>query len=346
MMSAKATANRTSSREVSEHHYQQHSSPSFRRPSSNQEDRPATQLDRHGRPFGARALVIPPRGQPLRNKVTPHLPHTEGPNGDHISQHSRHDQHYRAAEQHPGEQRHSRENPPRHDSRLQWRVRHLDTSSLPSNADLPPPPLQDEEHPPWNETLRPSQAQRVPSPARHPIVQATSRPVNIPRRTPARRRPGSSPRFFAGAGSTHRLISRSQAQSNRQGFPFASPIQPRAPTRHTFEYWQRDKFWDLVSRFLILCLEMLETSALGLGQDLGLLLVLEGAMTNSTYVSQFVVISNKLNGKKYCFESSRRICFEKMLVRMTVWSSKKLFLSRKEILSKNESSGVCAVSRG
>ncbi|KAF3598368.1 hypothetical protein F2Q69_00034479 [Brassica cretica] len=34
------------------------------------------------------------------------------------------------------------------------------------------------------------------------------------------------------------------------------------------EYWQRDKFWDLVSRFLILCLEMLETSALGLGQDL------------------------------------------------------------------------------
>lgn len=78
----------------------------------------------------------------------------------------------------------------------------------------------------------PSQAQRVPSPARHPIVQATSRPVNIPRRTPARRRPGSSPRFFVGAGSTHHLISRSQAQSNRQGFPFASPIQPRAPTRH------------------------------------------------------------------------------------------------------------------
>ncbi|WZY77565.1 hypothetical protein YC2023_023949 [Brassica napus] len=31
---------------------------------------------------------------------------------------------------------------------------------------------------------------------------------------------------------------------------------------------------------------MLETSALGLGQDLGLLLVLEGAMTNSTYVSR------------------------------------------------------------
>ncbi|KAF2589548.1 hypothetical protein F2Q70_00039394 [Brassica cretica] len=58
----------------------------------------------------------------------------------------------------------------------------------------------------------------------------------------------------------------------------------------TLEYWQRDKFWDLVSRFLILCLEMLETSALGLGQDLGLLLVLEGAMTNSTYVSRFSFI--------------------------------------------------------
>ena len=39
------------------------------------------------------------------------------------------------------------------------------------------------------------------------------------------------------------------------------------------------------------------------------------------------------------------ICFEKMLVRMTVWSSKKVFLSRKEISSKNESSGVCDVSR-
>ncbi|WZZ57368.1 hypothetical protein YC2023_057475 [Brassica napus] len=35
---------------------------------------------------------------------------------------------------------------------------------------------------------------------------------------------------------------------------------------------------------------MLETSALGLGQDLGLLMVLEGAMTNSTYVSRFSFI--------------------------------------------------------
>ena len=56
------------------------------------------------------------------------------------------------------------------------------------------------------------------------------------------------------------------------------------------EYWPRDKFWDFVSGCLILCLEMLETSALGLGQDLGLLLVLEGAMTNSTYVSRFSFI--------------------------------------------------------
>ncbi|KAL0667764.1 hypothetical protein Bca4012_030468 [Brassica carinata] len=36
----------------------------------------------------------------------------------------------------------------------------------------------------------------------------------------------------------------------------------------TLEYWPRDKFWDLVSGCLILCLEMLETSVLGLGQDL------------------------------------------------------------------------------
>ncbi|WZY70685.1 hypothetical protein YC2023_002925 [Brassica napus] len=42
------------------------------------------------------------------------------------------------------------------------------------------------------------------------------------------------------------------------------------------EYWQRDKFWDLVSRCLILCLEMLETSALGLGQDLGFTLGFRG----------------------------------------------------------------------
>ncbi|WZZ50402.1 hypothetical protein YC2023_050509 [Brassica napus] len=63
------------------------------------------------------------------------------------------------------------------------------------------------------------------------------------------------------------------------------------------EYWQIDKFWDLVSRFLILCLEMLETSALGLGQDIGLLLVLEGAMTNSTYVSRFsfILIPHRFN---------------------------------------------------
>ncbi|KAG5410740.1 hypothetical protein IGI04_007059 [Brassica rapa subsp. trilocularis] len=47
------------------------------------------------------------------------------------------------------------------------------------------------------------------------------------------------------------------------------------------------------------------------------------------------IVRNKLNGKKYRFESSRRIFFEKMLVRMTDWSSMKVFLSRKEISSKN-----------
>ncbi|KAF2533199.1 hypothetical protein F2Q70_00029699 [Brassica cretica] len=58
----------------------------------------------------------------------------------------------------------------------------------------------------------------------------------------------------------------------------------------TLEYWQRDKFWDLVSGCLILCLEMLETCAVGLGQDLGLLPGLEDAMTNLTYVSHFSFI--------------------------------------------------------
>ncbi|KAF2543893.1 hypothetical protein F2Q70_00034250 [Brassica cretica] len=56
----------------------------------------------------------------------------------------------------------------------------------------------------------------------------------------------------------------------------------------TLEYWPRDKFWDLVSGCLILCVEMLETSVLGLGQDLGLITALGGAMTTSTYVSRIV----------------------------------------------------------
>ncbi|KAF3523263.1 hypothetical protein F2Q69_00047545 [Brassica cretica] len=54
------------------------------------------------------------------------------------------------------------------------------------------------------------------------------------------------------------------------------------------EYQPRDKFWDLVSGCLILCLEMLETSVLGLGQDLGLITALGGAMTTLTYVSRIV----------------------------------------------------------
>ncbi|KAF3611115.1 hypothetical protein DY000_02050121 [Brassica cretica] len=50
----------------------------------------------------------------------------------------------------------------------------------------------------------------------------------------------------------------------------------------------RDKFWDLVPGCLILSPEMLETSALGLGQDLGLITALGGAMTTSTYVYRIV----------------------------------------------------------
>nr|VDD44638.1 unnamed protein product [Brassica oleracea] len=54
------------------------------------------------------------------------------------------------------------------------------------------------------------------------------------------------------------------------------------PMRHL-----RFKTYFGISYLLISCLEMLETSVLGLGQDLGLLLVLGGAMTNSAYVSRY-----------------------------------------------------------
>ncbi|KAG5414533.1 hypothetical protein IGI04_002100 [Brassica rapa subsp. trilocularis] len=53
----------------------------------------------------------------------------------------------------------------------------------------------------------------------------------------------------------------------------------------TSSHLPRDKFWDLVSGCLILCLEMLETSVLGLRQDLSLITYVGGAMTTSTYVS-------------------------------------------------------------
>ncbi|KAF3536614.1 hypothetical protein F2Q69_00021773 [Brassica cretica] len=66
------------------------------------------------------------------------------------------------------------------------------------------------------------------------------------------------------------------------------PLCKLAGFLKTLEYWPRDKFWDLVSGCLILCLEMLEFSVLGLGQDLGLITALGGAMTTSTYVSSIV----------------------------------------------------------
>ncbi|KAL0673953.1 hypothetical protein Bca4012_001934 [Brassica carinata] len=81
-------------------------------------------------------------------------------------------------------------------------------------------------------------------------------------------------------------------------------------------------------------------------------------MTNLTYVSRFSFIlipyrfkvRDRFSAYTTCMVgtehlSKDNLCFEKMLVRMTVWSSKKVFLSRKEISSKNESSGVCDVSR-
>ncbi|KAF3560581.1 hypothetical protein DY000_02015116 [Brassica cretica] len=66
------------------------------------------------------------------------------------------------------------------------------------------------------------------------------------------------------------------------------PLCKLAGFLKTLEYWPRDKFWDLVSGCLILCLEMLETSVLGLGQDLGLITTLGGAMTTSTYVCRII----------------------------------------------------------
>ncbi|KAF2535690.1 hypothetical protein F2Q68_00021962 [Brassica cretica] len=99
----------------------------------------------------------------------------------------------------------------------------------------------------------------------------------------------------------------------------------------TLEYWQRDKFWDLVSRFLILCLEMLETSALGLGQDLGLLLVLEGAMTNSTYVSRFSFI---LIPYRFKVRDSRKVIG--VVVAQLFWLCMKAVLSfiAKDVVAK------------
>ncbi|KAL0713565.1 hypothetical protein Bca4012_020543 [Brassica carinata] len=81
-------------------------------------------------------------------------------------------------------------------------------------------------------------------------------------------------------------------------------------------------------------------------------------MTTSTYVSRIVFDLIPSRFKVRDMFSSYTTCmilpflilregyvFKKMLVHMTVWSSSKVFLSRKVILSKNKSSGVCDVSR-
>ncbi|KAL0803532.1 hypothetical protein Bca101_096022 [Brassica carinata] len=81
-------------------------------------------------------------------------------------------------------------------------------------------------------------------------------------------------------------------------------------------------------------------------------------MTTSTYVSHIIfdLITSRFKFRDMFlayvtymilpFLSLREeYVFEKMLVRMTVWFSKKVHLSRKIILSKNGSSGVCDVSQ-
>ena len=58
------------------------------------------------------------------------------------------------------------------------------------------------------------------------------------------------------------------------------------------------------------------------------------------------MISNKLIGRYYRFWIfAKDTCFKRVLVRMIVWSSKMVFLSRKVFLSKNVSSSVCDVSQ-
>ncbi|KAL0683792.1 hypothetical protein Bca4012_050640 [Brassica carinata] len=81
-------------------------------------------------------------------------------------------------------------------------------------------------------------------------------------------------------------------------------------------------------------------------------------MTTSAYVSRIIFDLIPSSFKFHDMFSAYVTCmilpflslreeymFEKMLVCMTVWSSKKVPLSRKVILSKNGSSGVCDVSQ-
>ncbi|WZZ44769.1 hypothetical protein YC2023_041028 [Brassica napus] len=55
-----------------------------------------------------------------------------------------------------------------------------------------------------------------------------------------------------------------------------------------------------ISYLSISCLKMLETSVLGLGKDLGLLLILGCAMTNSAYVSRYNFNLIPYRFKKVC----------------------------------------------
>ncbi|KAF2530738.1 hypothetical protein F2Q70_00029519 [Brassica cretica] len=85
-----------------------------------------------------------------------------------------------------------------------------------------------------------------------------------------------------------------------------------------------------------------KTSVLGLEQDLGLITALRGAMTTSSYVSRIIFDLIPPRFKVRDMFSAYMTCmilpfltlregyvFEKVLVRMIVWSSKKVVLSRK-----------------
>ncbi|WZZ70110.1 hypothetical protein YC2023_081480 [Brassica napus] len=95
---------------------------------------------------------------------------------------------------------------------------------------------------------------------------------------------------------------------------------------------------------------MLETSAPGLGQDLGLLLVLEGAMTNSTYVSRFSFIlipyrfkvRDRFSAYTTCMVGTEHLSKDNAYDCLVFQES--VFIKEGNS-SKNESSGVCDVSR-
>ena len=84
----------------------------------------SNRVDRHDRPFGERAPTIPPRGQPLRNKVTPLIQSEAGNNREYEGYRPRQPlPRPRSPARHTRDYRHSRGSPSGRDPVLQWRER-------------------------------------------------------------------------------------------------------------------------------------------------------------------------------------------------------------------------------